>query len=171
MTIRSALAAVLFSYLSLASAPGADVRIRASVPIISEFLASNETSAKDENGRRRDWIEIHNPTKEAVDLGGWFLTDRKDDLKRWRFPARRLEAGGYLLVFASGDDRRAPSAPLHCDFQLSSQGEYLALVRPDGTIATPCAAQQRTMSCTCSTELGNAIASGFTLGRWLSSTE
>ena len=47
-----------------------------------------------------------------------------------------MPAGGYLVVFAS--DNNAPDAAgnLHTNFQLDADGEYLALVEPDGeTIA------------------------------------
>src|SRR5580765_6773576 len=42
-----------------------------------------------------------------------------------------------MLVFASGKNRRITGTPLHTTFSLKASGEYLALVRPDGTnIAT-----------------------------------
>jgi hypothetical protein len=48
-----------------------------------------------------------------------------------------LGGSEYLIVFASGKDRRSPGAELHANFKLDAQGEYLALVKPDGvTIAT-----------------------------------
>src|SRR5439155_23661552 len=65
------------------------------------------------------------------------LTDDANDLTKWRFPATNLDAGGFLVVFASGKDRRVAGAPLHTRFKLSAAGEYLALTEPDGvTIAT-----------------------------------
>ena len=40
-------------------------------------------------------------------------------------------------MFASGKNRRTPGLPLHTNFRLSADGEYLALVMPDGiTLAT-----------------------------------
>src|SRR5439155_15409649 len=73
----------------------------------------------------------------TVDLFGWFLTDRPSQLTQWQFPSTNLAPNAYLLVFASGKNRRIPGAPLHTSFSLKASGEYLALVRPDGTnIAT-----------------------------------
>src|SRR5207247_5900442 len=64
-------------------------------------------------------------------------TDKLGDSNPWRFPATNLNADAYLIVFASGKNRRVPGAPLHTDFKLSAGGEYLALIEPDGvTIAT-----------------------------------
>jgi hypothetical protein len=54
------------------------------------------------------------------------------NLTLWTFPATNLAAGGYLVVFASGKDRSVAGGELHTNFQLDADGEFLALVRPDG---------------------------------------
>lgn len=100
-------------------------------------MASNTRTLKDDTGQYSDWIEIHNPSDAPLDLGGWSLTDASNDLAKWRFPSLNLPPGGFLVVFASGLDRRTPGARLHTSFQLAADGEYLALVRPDGvTVAS-----------------------------------
>jgi hypothetical protein len=104
---------------------------------ISEFMASNTRTLADENGDYSDWIEIYNPNPGPINLDGWFLTDSTNDLSKWRFPATNLAGGGFIVVFASEKNRRIPGARLHTDFKLSAEGEYLALVQPDGvTIAS-----------------------------------
>src|SRR5881394_115362 len=104
--------------------------------VISEFLASNSNGLRDEDGDYSDWIELFNSGVTPVALGGWFLTDTASDLAKWSFPPTNMAPGGFLVVFASGKDRRVPGAPLHTRFSLSAGGEYLALIRPDGGIAT-----------------------------------
>ena len=101
-------------------------------PVISEFLASNEEGLRDREADASDWIEIHNPDQEALDLDGWFLSDDVDDLAKWEFPAVVLPPGGYLVVFASGKDRRDPAGELHASFSLRAGGESVLLVEPDG---------------------------------------
>lgn len=108
-----------------ASEPSIDV-------LITEFVASNDSSLADENGCFPDWIELHNPCQPSVDLTGWYLTDDANNLTMWQFPAVTLARGEFLVVFASGMDRTDPLATLHTNFRLSAGGEYLALVRPDG---------------------------------------
>jgi hypothetical protein len=116
---------------------------------ISEFMASNTRTLADQDGQFSDWIEIHNPTQSAVALDGWCLTDSAANLTKWRFPDITanpdvvLPAGGYLVVFASSNDRRidpgtgGPAAEFHTNFKLDAAGEYLALVQADGvTIAS-----------------------------------
>jgi hypothetical protein len=108
--------------------------------VITEFMASNSSGLADENGSYQDWIEIENSTNAAVDLFNWSLTDTAGNLNKWRFPAKSLAARARLVVFASGKDRVNPANNLHTNFNLSAGGEYLALVRPDGSVATEFAA-------------------------------
>jgi hypothetical protein len=105
-------------------------------PVISEFLASNQTGLEDADGDHPDWIELHNPGPQAVNLEGYHLTDNPGHLDKWRLPAVTLAPGGYLVVFATGKDRASTGEP-HANFSLAASGEYLALVAPDAaTILT-----------------------------------
>ncbi len=103
--------------------------------IFSEIMASNAESIVDENGDNSDWIELYMDSAAEdpeIDLEGWYLTDNAGNLTKWRFPRVVMERGDYLLVFASGKDRAVEGAELHTGFQLDAEGEYLALVAPDG---------------------------------------
>src|SRR5688572_29982589 len=104
--------------------------------IISEFMANNTRTLADEDGEFEDWIELHNPTAAAVDLEGWSLTDNALNLTKWTFPAVSIPAKGYLIVWTSNKNRRTPGSPLHTNFKLDGDGEYLALMKPDQTTAT-----------------------------------
>ncbi len=105
--------------------------------IIAEFLASNSSGLTDEDGDHSDWIELFNGGTAPVNLDGWYLTDAPGNLTRWRLPATNVPPGGFLLVFASGKNRAVAGAPLHANFSLNADGEYLALVQPDGvTVAS-----------------------------------
>src|SRR5437867_8986571 len=100
---------------------------------ISEFMALNRTTLADEDGQFSDWIEIYNPGATSVNLDGWYLTDDRAKLTKWRFPATNLPPFSFMTVFASGKNRATPGAPLHTSFSLNGAGEYLGLVKPDGT--------------------------------------
>ena len=102
-------------------------------PFISEFVAIGNDSHQDEDGETPDWIEIYNPTGADLDLTGYHLTDEAADLSKWKFPSTLLQAENYLVVFASSKDRDTAGSELHTTFRLTSAGEYLALVAPDGT--------------------------------------
>ena len=99
--------------------------------IISEFMAINDTTLADEDGDYPDWIEIHNPGTEMINLNGWFLTDNPLNIPKWSFPEISINSGEYIIVFASEKNKKTVSGNLHTNFKLSGSGEFLALVEPD----------------------------------------
>lgn len=104
------------------------------VPIITEFLASNDSILADEDGDFNDWIEIFNPDAGVANLGGYYLTDDATNLTKWQIPTGvTMNPSSFLVVFASDKDRRVAGSQLHTNFKLTTNGEYLALVAPNGT--------------------------------------
>ena len=118
---------------------------------ITEFMADNATTLQTRTRTSPtdpfagdysspDWIEIRNPTDGTAILTGYYLTDDLGNPKGWAFPAgTTIEPGGYLIVFASGDDITDPALDengyLHTDFKLKDAGgEDLGLADPDGVI-------------------------------------
>ncbi len=86
--------------------------------VINEFVASNGSVSMDEDGDFEDWIELYNTGPEPVNLEGWGLSDDPDTPFKWTFPSRTIGPGEYLLVWASGKDRRpgAEDGELESDF-------------------------------------------------------
>lgn len=118
-------------------APAGDDPATASV-VISEFVASNRASLLDGDGEASDWIELYNGSSQSVVLSGWYLTDDPDDPGKWCFPPGViLPAGDYLVVFASSrpeGDFSDAAGHLHASFALNKDGEYLALIDPQGNV-------------------------------------
>ncbi len=47
-----------------------------------------------------DAIELHNTSAAPVDISGWYLSDSKNNLRKYKFPAGTvLPAGGYHVVY------------------------------------------------------------------------
>lgn len=132
---RYAAAVVLVTLLLLGPALG---RAEATV-VINEFMASNGSTLADEDGDFEDWIELHNLAGVPVELSGWGLSDRPAQPFRWTFAEGAvIEAGAYLLVWASGKDRpgfKDSGTRPHTSFSIASSGEDLLLTRPDGSTA------------------------------------
>jgi hypothetical protein len=53
--------------------------------IISEFMAANTSTIRDDDGKWSDWIELYNSGDSAVSLSGWYLSDDPTRLTKWRF--------------------------------------------------------------------------------------
>ncbi len=115
-----------FLFLSLTASATIEAQ-----PVITELVANNGGSLLDEYLEPSDWIEIY-AGETAVDLTDWYLSDDPSELTKWRFPPTNLDAGGYLILFASGKDR-VGGEYLHTNFRLNRGGESILLVQPDGT--------------------------------------
>ncbi|MBL9135635.1 MAG: CotH kinase family protein [Verrucomicrobiales bacterium] len=102
-----------------------------SAPLLNEVMPENVTAHEIAPGEYWDWIEFFNPSDETLALEGFGIEDDSGG-GRWIFPAISLPAHGYLLVYASGLDRRSTGEPLHTDFRLRGSGETLVLTDPFG---------------------------------------
>lgn len=118
---------------------------------ISEVMAKNGKTMRDERGQSSDWIElkVEGAAGDVVNLEGYSLTDDPQHKVTWPFPSADvpLAKGGYAVVFASGEDASAiegkeatksptgATRPLHASFKLSDAGEYLAVLDPEGGVA------------------------------------
>lgn len=99
--------------------------------IISEFMAANNSTLTNSLGETGDWIELYNNSAATINLAGWHLTDNAANLTKWTFPAVTMPPDSYLVVWAD-DVNAVINGEIHTSFKLSADGEYLALVRPDG---------------------------------------
>src|SRR5204862_4845679 len=83
--------------------------------ILNEVLAKNLKYLS--NGTATpDLIEIYNPTRNAIDLGGMGLTDSTNEPYKFTFPSPTVVAsGGYLVLYA---DSGSGGLYLHTGFGL-----------------------------------------------------
>jgi hypothetical protein len=119
----------------------------------------NELLANPRNGGP-DWIELYNTTGQAIDLGGWFLSDDADNPMKYRIAAgTSIAAGGYLVFFE--DEHFGNPADPGCrePFALSRNGETVYLHSGSGDILTGYVEQR---------EFGPSDP-GVSLGRYLNS--
>jgi hypothetical protein len=101
--------------------------------IINEIMAENQTGIADEEKDPEDWIELHNRGPQSVDLGGWSLSVDREEEGQWVFPSTTIPPGGYLVIWASGKDRREPAIGqrFHTNFKLNPNGDTLRLFGPE----------------------------------------
>ena len=102
-----------------------------SVVVINEFMASNASGLQDDSGAYPDWIELYNPTEEALELDGWMLSDDRQERDKHVLQGQRIDAGGWLLLVADGDTDEGDD---HLGFSLSADGEDIGLYSPDGGV-------------------------------------
>lgn len=91
---------------------------------INEVMPANGIF-EDEFGEKDDWLEIYNGSDEAIFMGGLYLTDDLNDLKKWKIVAPGLiQANSFGMIWADGQTEQGG---LHANFKLKSEGEFLAI--------------------------------------------
>lgn len=102
---------------------------------LNEIMASNGSTNHDEDGDYEDWIELYYDGDEPLSLKSFGLTDDPEERFQWMFPDTTIHPGEYMLIWASGKDRKTPGRPLHTNFRISVDGEDIMLSHPiDGLI-------------------------------------
>jgi hypothetical protein len=105
---------------------------------VNEIMAQNNTTLTDPaDGHYEDWFELHNAGTNAVDLAGFYLTDRLTNAvtAMFRIPSGYpIPPGGFLRVWADNEtgQNRATNADLHVNFALAREGEAVGLFDPRG---------------------------------------
>ena len=123
--MKTCRAVLMTAFLTLCVTISAEARV-----VINEFVTSN-TVILDEDGDSSDWIELYNSGSQPVNLMGYGLSDDRGDSFKWVFPEYDMQPGEYLLVFASGKDRRTPSPYFHTSFGLSANDDAVRLTPQD----------------------------------------
>ena len=84
---------------------------------INEVLAHAHAEAS-------DWIELHNTTAQAINIGGWFLSDSDANFKKYEIAAgTSIPANGYIVFYQNLHFGNAADPGAHEMFALSENGE------------------------------------------------
>ncbi len=128
---RVALRALLFAFALMGALPAsASVRINE--------VQSTNTSFPDQHGQLMDWVELHNPTGQTIDLTGYYLSDSLNNRLKHQFSGVSIAPGGFLLVWCGQAAEFPVPGPYPAGqtrantFAISSGGEPVVLTAPDG---------------------------------------
>ena len=107
---------------------------RATSMRINEVLVINEDNFVDDYGKRHGWIELFNTSAGTVNIAGCFLTDDKNNPKRYPIPKgdvlTQIPPHQHTLFWADGEPNRGT---FHVNFTLDpSKENYIALYDADG---------------------------------------
>jgi spore coat protein CotH len=97
--------------------------------VLNEIMAINTKTVVAPNGKYGDWVELHNRTNNALNIGGVTISDDRTFLTKWRVPANTVIApNGYLIVW--GTDDSLINNDLQMSFKLTGMGEALYMMAP-----------------------------------------
>lgn len=100
--------------------------------VINEIVSSNGDVNTDEDGDFEDWIELYNYGSQPINLKGFFISDNASEPLMWEFPDVNIPSKGFLLIWASGKDRK--TFPLHTNFRINQSGEPILLSDNSGKL-------------------------------------
>jgi hypothetical protein len=97
--------------------------------VLNEIMAVNTKTVVAPNGKYGDWVELHNRTNNALNIGGVTISDDRTFLTKWRVPANTIIApNGYLIVWGTDDSLIVND--LQMNFKLTGNGEALYMMAP-----------------------------------------
>jgi hypothetical protein len=98
---------------------------------INEVLAHSHAAAS-------DWIELYNTTGSEIEIGGWYLSDSDEDLKKYRIAdGERIGAHDYLVLYEDVNFGELSSDPGRiAGFALSEDGDEVYLSSAEAGVLT-----------------------------------
>ena len=95
--------------------------------VINEYSCSNITGPSDAYGEKEDWVELYNVTAAPIDLTGWYLSDKANNLTKWMIPSGSIPASGFKMVLCSKRDL-VNGNEYHPNFNLTqTDGDWIIL--------------------------------------------
>jgi hypothetical protein len=91
-------------------------------------MPNNSNTASDQDGEYNDWVELYNTSNSAINLEGYFLSDRRSQPTKFKFPNVIVQSEDYLIIWVDTDSTQAG---LHTNFKLSASSEQVYLFNPD----------------------------------------
>ena len=133
LILAVALIVALVIYCTGGTGGGSNSHTVQSTLALSEVMTSNKGSVPDENGNYPDWVELKNTGSTTLDEGGFGLTDDLTAGVKYVFPSgTKVEAGGYIVVWCSGESTGGLVAP----FRLSASDSLVLLDVTGNTLDT-----------------------------------
>ena len=102
--------------------------------IINEYSAANYDDFNDNYGQNEDWFELYNTSGTSINLNGYYVSDKNNNLTKWQFASDvNINPNEHLVVFCSGRDE-INGGNIHTSFKLhqTKGNEWIILTDPDG---------------------------------------
>ncbi|MEM1214397.1 MAG: CotH kinase family protein [Bacteroidota bacterium] len=104
--------------------------------VINEFSAANYRQFTDGFGGDEDWVELYNTSTSAVDVSGYYLSDKEDNPTKWTIPeGTTIPGNGYLVFWASSRDE-FDGQRYHTNFKITQtrNNEMISLADASGMV-------------------------------------
>ena len=96
---------------------------------ITEYMTNNLSYKKSFDDKFYSLIEIHNEDDKDINLKGFYLSDKEDNITKYTFPDVTIKKDEYLIVYASGYNK-IEKGEVHTNFKLNNKDGVLLLSSP-----------------------------------------
>lgn len=99
---------------------------------LNEYLVVNTEDYQDDFGQQNAWFELYNASYGTVEIGGCYLSDDPDNLKKYAIPGgdiqTKIKPRQHVLFWADNQPHRGT---FHVSFDLA-EAEWIILTKSDG---------------------------------------
>ena len=89
--------------------------------IINELMQSNIDCIMDDLNEFPDsWVELYNPTDEAINLLDYKIASKKNAATAWPLPDSTVAAHGYVIIYCDKAGKDAGVSAMHTNFSLET---------------------------------------------------
>ena len=100
---------------------------------ITEYMTNNLSYKKSFDDKYYSLVEIHNIDDRDINLKGFYLTDKEDNITKYTLPDVTIKKDDYIIVYASGKDTVFEDE-IHTNFKLNNNDGLLILASPNKAI-------------------------------------
>lgn len=100
---------------------------------ITEYMTNNLSYYVSHNEKVYNVIEIYNNDNKDINLKGFYLTDKEDNLTKYTFSNVVIKKGEYLVLYASGLNSII-NDEIHTNFKLNDNDGVIILSSPNKAI-------------------------------------
>jgi gliding motility-associated-like protein len=120
------------------------IKAQSTVPLVlNEYCVSNVPAiapsptpipAVDEVGEAQDFVELYNNHTAPINLSNFYLSNDKNNLKKWKFPASVMQPGDYKVIWLSGKNITL-GENVHTNFNIDQcKNQWIILSNAAGVI-------------------------------------
>lgn len=116
---------------------------------LNEYMVTNTQGfpAVDNYGKPEDWVEIYNAHTASVSLGGYYLSNDRTNLTKWRIPNTcTMTVGAYQIIWFSGRNEsklQGGQWHYHTNFTIDQcKDQWIILTAPNGVVRDSIAVQK-----------------------------
>lgn len=122
---------------------------------INEYMTNNTSLVKAFNDKFYSMVELYNYGDEDINLEGFYLSDREDNVTKYKIPNVLLRKNEYLIIYCSGLDK-IDKDEIHTNFKLNSGDGMIILSSPNKSLVDKTNIE----------ELDNNTSFGLYNGKW-----